>query len=417
MKRVFKELNANARNTYTIIKRIRDRKRFAILSFEDDGIRCKRMYYDADTRRAQELKGFFLKGITEKNIRKHKTLQAFLSVLYFPFPYKISVLVPHHLGGSFYHTLTLERAQDDKPISQEELDLFFSQHLGKSIEFYKKEIMRRTGCDDLDALLVSNRVTSVLIDSQFISTREYPDAPLSMTGKKISFGIVQTFFHRPVFSALQRLLPKRAKLHSFFQDGFTIPLSIVQYALKTSTKKSPIKPFATALIRDTGTDIFACSGESISYHDSIPIGYHSMYETLNGKLGIDSESFSQLLHQVSFGDASAHVVKQVNAILSQEIRHMYNGLQAAKKETRSTGMIIDPGKMGHYIGAHTPMKRALISKESVLFFDDISIHALHDSLRMTTVMGCILRLPRKHIINEIAVKHIRWLIPHAIERV
>ncbi len=416
MPSIFGTIIANAQQTQTLLKRVKNRKRFAVLSFEDDGVRCKRMYYDVDTRSAQEERGFFLKGITEKNLRNHKTMRAFLFALYFPFPYKISVLVPHHLGGSYYHTLTLQRAHADTPISQEELDLFFSQQLGKSIEVNKKDIMRRTGCDDLDALLVSNRVISILVDKQLVSIREFPQAPLGMTGREISFGVMQTFFHRPVFSALQRLLPKRAKLHSFFQDGFTIPLSMVQYALRGNSKKNSVKSFATALIRDTGTDIFACSGESITYHDSIPIGYHSMYETLNAQLGIDFESFLQLLRSVSDHTASPHVVKQVNAILSQEIRHMYNGLQSAKKETKSIGMIIDPGKIGQYIGAHTPMKRVLISRDAILFFDDIAIHALHDSLRMTAVMACILRLPRKHFINEVATKHIRWLIPHSIEK-
>lgn len=417
MPSTLKTVKANAQQTYHVIKRIKNRKRFVFLSFEDEGVRCKRMYYDADVRVAQEERGFFIKGVTEKNIRNHKTLRAFLLALYFPFPYKICVLIPHHLGGSYYHTLTLQRAESEKPISQEELDLFFSQQLGKSIDVHKKDIMRRTGCDDLDALLVSNRVISVFIDAQQVSLREHPQTPLGATGKEISFGVVQTFFHRPVFSALQRLLPKRAKLHSFFQDGFTIPLSMIQYALKGQTKKNTIKSFATALIRDTGTDIFACSGKSISYHDSIPIGYHSMYETLNAQLGIDFESFLQLLNSVSTYTASAHVIKQVNAILSQEIRHMYHGLQSAKKETNSVGMAIDPGRVGRYIGTHTPMKRVLISQDAVLFFDDITIHTLHDSLRMTALIACTIRLPRKHFINEVATRHIRWLIPHAIERI
>jgi len=311
----------------------------------------------------------------------------------------------------------MERNKKDDPITREELDIFFSQNLGKDIEANKKDVMHRTGLDDLDALMVSNRVTSIQIDNAYISIREHKDAPLAMTGKTVSFGIIQTFFHRGVFGSLQRLLPRRAKLHSFFQDGFPIPLSLVRHTIQQETKKTKEKTYALALIRERGTNVFLCSTRAISFYDSISIGYQSIYEVLNTRLGVDVESFWHILHSVSSYTASPHIIKQINSILSQEIHRIQNGLQSVKKETKVNSILIDPGRMGEYINAHTVMKHALISKDEINFFDDITIYATHDSLRMIATIACILRLPRKHTINHIATKHVRWLLPHAVEKV
>ena len=394
-------------------KKIRHKKRFLIVSFEEDGLQCKRVQYDPIARVTQEIPGFFLKGITEKNIRNNKALRIFLRLLYFPFPYKICVLVPHYWGGSFYYTLALQREHKENPITQEELDIFFSKQLGKVIEENKKEIMKRTGLDDLDSLMVGNNITSMRVDDSCISMRENQQAPIAMIGKTVLFGFTQTFFKRPVFTAIQRSLPRRAKLHSFFQDGFPVPLAMIHHVLKEQTKT---KPFIVALVRDKGTNVFVCSPESIRYYDSIPIGYQSIYEILNTKLGIDFDSFLRVIHKVGNNATSAHVTKHIDQILSQEMHRLYNGLQVIKKETKSASIALDPGKLGIYIRTQPTLKRFIIPKESILFFDDNTIIPLHDSLRTTAIIACMLRLPRKHTINHTALKHIRWLIPHAVEK-
>ncbi len=404
---------ARIRVLHTNLKKIRYRKRFLIISFEEDGLQCKRVQYDSLAHTTQEMPGFFLKGVTEKNIRNHKTLRAFLRLIYFPFTYKICILVPHYWGGSFYYTVNLERENKENPITQEELDVFFSQQLGKIIEGNKKEIMRRTSLDDLDALMVSNSITSMRIDGTYIPMRENPQAPIAMQGKTVSFGFTQTFFKRSIFTAIQRSLPRRAKLHSFFQDGSTVPLAMIHRMAKERVKT---KPFIVALVREKGTNVFVCSADSVQYYDSIPIGYQSMYEVLNTRLGIDFDSFLRVMHKVGNNATSTQVTKHIHQILSQEVHRLYNGLQVIKKETKSTSIALDPGKLGVYIHTQPTLKKFIIPKEDILFFDDNTIISSHDSLRTTATIACMLRLPKKHAINHTAMKHIRWLIPHSIEK-
>jgi hypothetical protein len=390
--------------------------RFVILSFEDDGIYATRVSRNTSTKKISISTDILIPRVTERTLRHNKAMRTFLSLLFFPFSYRVCLIVPHHMGRSYNDTLRMVRSQPQTPITQEELDTFFAHQFGANVELYKKESMRRLGCEDVDVLLVESRIVAARVDSQSINLTAPEESIIGKKGKEILFSVVYTFMNRSSFSALHSVLPKRARMYTIVEEGFYVPIQIARDVWESDSSLLGIS-FITALVQRQGTDLFVCRKGTISYYDTIPAGYQSMYETINSRLGLNRESFDALIARMEDGNISSRLKKQLQEILSNEINRMVHGLQAVKRETAVRGIVCSPEGVRGYLQHDSRMRRTLIDIDSVAGDSTVmSLFPRQKSVLRVARVAYILETPRAHKLNTSAIRHIRWLLPHRIEK-
>ncbi len=334
-----------------------------------------------------------------------------MNLLFFPFKYKIGVIAPQNVCHSIYFSVNLERKNRSVPIQKEEISHFFSQNLWKFIETNKKEFSQKNGYDDLGVLLASNWVAVSILDKK---TMENCDDVFGKTGKKITFGILQTFIGRNFLDSLSKIIPaKRAVMKNFHEYGFQLPFSVLMAHLKSSKTKN--KKFIFADIKETETRATLFDGESMFFLDVFNFGSRSIYEAVNHFFGIDYGTYLGLLNRLVKDEISKTAKNKFLSIFEKELSIFNKGIFSFKKETKAGTIYINGEYLSDYLNARKNPPNTIIFKNGFDSIFSVNLSDINLSNSFKADLGCMLGISRNEQINTMIAKQIRWLIPQGIE--
>jgi hypothetical protein len=108
---------------------------------------------------------------------------------------------------------------------------------------------------------------------------------------------------------------------------------------------------------------------------------------------------------------------RIQELISVEIDRFMHGLQAAKKHVSVRGIVLDPGELRGYVERDTQLRRISIQPNIIRTAQDMHAPAVctESVIRMAEI-AWMTDMPRAQGINKIANKHVRWLLPHAVEK-
>jgi hypothetical protein len=386
------------------------KQRWLLLIFGGEGVEARRILYYPTTKSFREKKAVRFLKVNENNIYANRVFRIFAKIFFFPFRYKVMVVAPRKLCCSKYFTVSFDRKNNHKPIEANELAYIFSQNLWPIIESNKKEFMKDNDYEDLNILLVNSQAVQINADNKILPNL---DDIFSVAVKKASVGMVQTLVYRAFFSSLRKTFPKRAAFREFHEYGFNLPLSILLYS--SAKKENKTKKFISATVEEKETRIFIFDGKFLSYHDKFSFGRRSLYDALNHAMNVDATVFNSLMKKIVTQDMDPTTSKRLVSILDKELTRLGNGLLAFKKESKAQAVYVDGGAINSFLRMH-PRYAPLIVDNSICncgFKGDISGLSLGESYRADIL--CAIGLDKKDLVNVIATRQIRWLIPHSIE--
>jgi hypothetical protein len=322
----------------------------------------------------------------------------------------MGVVAPRNVCRSVYFTIPYARKNPSTPIEKNEIGGVFSQYLWKYIEINKKLFAKENSYDDLGVLLLNNLVAGVGLDGE---TVEHNDDIFGKTGKKITIGMVQSFVFRPFFSALAKTFPKRALFKDFHEQGFCMPLSVLLNHLRVSEKKN--KRFVFAGVGKSRTSIHVFDGLTMAFYDSFAFGSRSFYEVSNHYFGLDLSAYLSMFERIVSGNLAPGAKKKMMEVLDKELNNLSNGISSFKTEIGAQSTYINGGSISGYLKLHKRFADSVVDED---FCDKIgSVNV--ESLKLTNVfkadVGCMLGLSRNDQLNVMAMRQIRWLIPHTVE--
>lgn len=395
-------------------KREQERRRYVLIAFNDEGVTVQALFLRTEPLRIETGRKFVFRGVTEKNFGEHRVLKSLLQTIFFPFPYRIVTNVSHAYCHSKYFTMHYERGDASSPVTQDEINTFFSQNVWKHLEQNKKEFSDKGKFEDLNVLLVANHIIAARTNKEVVRHEEM-ESLFEKAAKSVDFGVVQTFLYRPIYTALTKIMPKRAHVMSFLEDGFSLALALDMARLDTAAPKSKPRKFIYASIRRNETDIFFFNGESMELMDSFNFGHQSLYEAFNTSLQMDYGSYIRALGAFANGETSSGVARHFGDIISKELGHLYNGLMSFKKATKATAIYIDGGEIAFLLRKHKKFASWMIDGSIFGFIRSIQIDKLElaDRNRADVIMA--LCISHKNTINSIVTKIIRWLIPYTLD--
>ncbi len=387
------------------------KQRWAILIFDYDGLEIRRITYNPKLLKTSEKNPIFFKNVSEKNFRSKKNLKFVLNLLFFPFKYKIGIIAPQNVCHSKYFSINLERRNRLNPIQKEEISHFFSQNLWKFIEINKKEFSQKNGYDDLGVVLANNWVSVSILDKK---TMDNCDDIFGKTGKKITFGILQTFISRNFLDSLSKMIPvKRATLKSFHEYGFQLPFSILMAHLKSSKAKNKKFIFADIKENETRTTLF--DGESMFFLDVFNFGSRSLYEAVNHFFGIDYKTYLELLDRLVKDNISKTAKNKFLSIFEKELSIFNKGISSFKKETKAGAVYINGEYLSDYLNIRRNPSNMIIFKNGFDSIFSVNLKDVNLSNSFKADLGCMLGISRNEQINMMIARQIRWLIPQGIE--
>jgi len=386
-----------------------NKKRFLYFSILSNGlVVVKKIVYMSENKQWRFLSEKNMGEFLEKDFFQQRVNKFFFKFLFFPFKYQLIINVPHSYCCSKYFQIDHKRNSSKSPISEGEMTLIFSNYLLKLLDANKKEVLEKNGFDELNTLLVDHKV----IDSSIDGKRFFPESDLVMEslGKDLKIGMVHTFLYRPISSGFNKVLPSRARVWGYFEDGFNLPLGLhlnYQNDPKLKNKKSLF-----AIIKEEETHIYQDNLNEIKFFDTFGFGYKNIYDALNNALGIEYEEFFVLLQKLANHDMSPNTMMYILRIVEVELQRLYNGLILFKKELGSSVIYVEAGLLAEVLKNHKRFSPMLIS-------DEWRIESLNDfnglNISKNNIADLIYgSLSRSNILNSLSAKHIRWLIPYNI---
>lgn len=386
------------------------KQRWLFLIFTAQGIELRRFLYFPTRKSLQELPPLVFRGISENNIVRSRLLKLAVRIMFFPFRYNVSVILPASVCRSKYLTLSFAR-RNDSVVSDRELNNFLSRAMWQNVEQNKKEFMESGKYDDLSVLLTDNLVVSAAVDGKSLDN---PDDIFKVGGKKIALGVVHTFVYRPLFSGLLKLFPKRAVFRNFCEQGFCLPLFslLLSHYSKTELKRN--KKFVFASIREDETIIYAYDGQTLMRRDSFSFGSRCLYDAVHHVMGVDFGSYRKLLRAVVEGKVSGYMRNRILGVLGKELTRLYNGILSFKKTYGAGSVYLEGGSLNQLLLLHKKLSGS-VTDASVISDDYISnLLALAISDYLKAEIEYAIGLNRRNETTVIATRPIRWLIPHGM---
>ncbi len=391
------------------ISQFYNKKRFLYFTILSNGlVVVKKIIYTSENKQWKFLSERNLGEFLEKDFFQQKVNRMFFKFLFFPFKYQVIINIPHSYCRSKYFQINHKRNSSKSPISEGEMTLIFSNYLLKLLDSNKKEVLEKNGFDELNILLVDHKV----IDSSIDGKRFFPQSELVMDslGKDLKIGMVHTFLYRPISSGFNKMLPSRAKVWGYFEDGFNLPLGLhlnYQNDPKTKNKKSLF-----AIVKEEETHIYQDNLNEIKFFDTFGFGYKNIYNALNNALGIQYEEFFILLQKLAKQDMSPSTMMHILRIIEVELQRLYNGLLLFKKEFGSLSIYLDAGPLTEILRNHKRFSPMLICDEwKMESSDDFNGLNISKNNIADLMYGS---LSKSNILNSLSAKHIRWLIPYNI---
>jgi sRNA-binding regulator protein Hfq len=388
------------------------KQRWLVLIFGNNGFEIRRVVFCPSSQKLKEKKPIRFLKVDEFSVFSKRIFKIISKLLFFPFSYKVLTILPRKICQSKYFTIQIERKNCSDSIGVEQLASVFSQKLLPLLEANKKEFMKNNNYDDLDVLLVNNQIVDVLVDDKSLSNF---DDLFSVVNGKISIGIVQTFLYRGFFGALKKAFPKRATFKEFHEFGFYLPLSVLINFKDNYKKNKKIKRFIVVNVEENESLVFKFDGQVLNYFDSFSFSRRSLYEALHHVIKIDFATFSQLLKKIIADDLSPWVKKKIFLVLNKELARLNNAIAAFKKETKSQAFFINGQNLNSFLKLYRRYNLWVVDNlaSNCRFKADVSDLTFSDEIKADIL--CSLGLNKKDRVNELAIKQIRWLIPHDLD--
>jgi hypothetical protein len=382
-------------------------QRLLLCSFVGGGVLLQPLQLYGNARVVHHRKSLWLPRMSEKEFFESKRIKVYLWRLFFPFRYRIVVSAPRRHCQSRLTTLSAARAHPTTPVTQQELEHFFSNTLLKSLENHKKDVTHRYGYDDVHVLLVDNIAISAAIDSKRFHNN--PDALIGSRGSVIRVSVVQTLCSRTFFGSLMRIIPRRSTIGHIVEEGFN--LAMFMYLKASAARQNSQARFILAVVGDRDTTIMQATPESVAFLDSFRFGWKSICDVLHHHLGIDNATCIPLCQTLAAGSLSPSVTKGLWTILNKELSRLVNGMEVFRKETKIPTIFVDGGLFDFLLAAHPVLGAMEVSARKNKGFEISHAHLI--SRLEADVYMELLRLPSS-MVNRTAAKLIRWLIPNTL---
>lgn len=368
---------------------------YCMLTFTEEGCSIHRFSYNTTSEKITESRSFFLKNVHEKNFSENKILRTIVRIIYFPFSYHLLLNVPHHACQTRLETVRVKREKPTLGLRVQELNAFFTHTVWKLVEKNKKLFIARHKYDEVNVLLAQNSLIKAFVGSKEILAQS-EDSLDEYSGTNMSVRIVQSYLYRPIFTALARIVPKRARILSVLENGFGIAYNV---GMKHTTK-----PALVCIVERNYTHLFIASQDEVSHVGGFHFGTHTVYEACNNALGIGIESYESILDRCITKTLSSHAKTYIEKIITAEISHLEKGILSFKKEHAITQVYVDAGSLNHFISLQKKFPARIIQH---------SQKDMHTHTDAAVTYG--LSLQKNTYIRHLMQKLFRWLMPYSIE--
>lgn len=383
------------------------KQRWLLVVFSPEGLELRPIIYYPTDGTFKEMTPFMFKNIFEKNFSSKKIIKILGKTIFFPFKFNITVVASKEVCASTYFVFPFTRQSSNTIIEKNDVMAAFSQHLWKYLDVHKKAFAKHNDYDDLGVLLVANQVIRITVDDVPLKN---PETLFEKKGKKISFGMIQTFLHRPLFVALTKTFSKRATFKHFHEYGFTLPLFGL-ISLFGDKKNTSNKHCIVARVEDSDTLVYAFDGNHFAYFDSFAFGEKYLYEAVHHVMGVNFSSYKEIINSIVMGKTSLVVAKKFVSIMDKELSRLSHGLQSFKKDIRATSALLSMPGSASFLALNKKFASMLISADKFECGSaKVSQLSVSDQLKADII--CMIGLDRTDSINTLATRQIRWLIPH-----
>lgn len=362
---------------------------YVLLVLAEDGLTVHRFTHMRSQKKNTEVSSFTLRSINEKKIAENRILRILLKILYFPFPYRVILDIPHQFCQTRYDTAVINREQPERQLTAQELNSFFTHAVWKIVEKNKKLFVAQHKYSDADVLLVRNTLAETFLDNKNI-LRHKEDEITSENGKELRAGIIQTHMYRPIFAQFARLLPKRAHISCVLENGFATAYSL---------HKSDSHETLLFLTEKTKTNVFLVSATEVLHTGSFNFGTLSTYEACNNMLGIGMESYRSIMARYLENNLSPSAKKFIEKILAGELARLHKGIQSFKKEFHASHAYVDAGALNPFVALQKKFPAEVFKENSEL----------------SAIIDYALPAEQKTFSRNMIQRLFRWLLPNVIE--
>ena len=393
------------------VKKVKTRVLF--VSFNEEGMSLEKIVYlpcKSSVRFPSSPR--LIKEVTEKNFRNSRKFKICLKLVFFPFPYKIVVSLSRSHCQSRCSLLGYKRESPKKSLTIEEINSFLLQNLWKLIETQKKELVRKKEFEEIDVLLVDNTVCGIKIDKKLVPQNLQDLSGFS--GKIFKINIAQTFVQRLIFADFIKTIPKRAKLTAFAEEGVNLATALYLKRFFEGKKYEEDAPFLIFALKERETEVFVFNGQCVHSYDRFRFGFRNLYQTFNNLLGVDLTVFEGIIKVLETDQVSLKTKKYFLEVINKELKNFYNGIISLRKNCRISNFYVDGGKLDGFLRKYDKIAPLLIIREDL--FLPFKEPDSKENLYLQSDLGTVLEDNfRKSLVNNLAIKLIRWLIPHNIQ--
>ncbi|BCX16120.1 MAG: hypothetical protein KatS3mg098_349 [Candidatus Parcubacteria bacterium] len=399
----------------TFLTNFKQRQRVLFVSFKEEGVLLEKVVFLSEDFDLQCFrKKILIKDLNEKNFKNNLFFKFFLFFLFFPFPYKVVVNLYHLYCYSQCSLLETKRKNPSQPLTSEEINSFFLQNIWKLIEEQKRKIVKKKEIEEAEILLVDNLVCGIKIDAKTIpqDLKNLSD----FQGRDFKVNLFQTFVKRSFFIDLTRVLPRRAQLAGFFEEGITLATSLYLKEFFESPKKEN-QPFLLFFLREKETSVFLFDKKEIYSFDHLNFGYFYLYQVFNNLLGINREVFEEIMKRLERNELSVKVRDYFLKIIRKELKNFYYAVFSLKKSLGVKKHYFYAEKLTNFLNKWEKKYFSSLVKEEALFFSFKKDSCLkeEDLVFQSLLSFSLENVFRKSLANSLVVKLIRWLIPHNIQ--
>ncbi|MFA6136115.1 MAG: hypothetical protein WC705_02045 [Candidatus Paceibacterota bacterium] len=391
------------------IKFQKESRKILMVYFLGDGVFILKLIYHPAQKTVTKTGEFFLYDVSESNFSKNLKYRAIVLTSFFPFPYYIIVGVSQNYGWSKYTTIVGKKISKKENLDNGDIGTVFSEELWKILELNKKEAIKKMEIDEANLLLAGNSFVNIKTDKNKYSIYQN-SFPEDIGGHYSDLGLCQTFIDRKIFNDLEKIIPSRAKISSFFEKDFYFPL---HFYLQESQKKDKCSDkFAVILIKEKESKIILWDKISMFDYDKINFGVRNVYQSINYLLGMDRDSFVELINKMDKSDLSDPVKKIFENIFVKELGNLRNGIASLKTSLKIKNIYIEGGILTPILRLDKRIANLLISPE----IDEKIINMPSDiPAKMQADILANLILSKSVKFFEPLLKMTKWLIPHQMK--
>ena len=391
---------------------MRQAQRILHITITQTHIYLRGVVYHQHTRSFTHRYSYVLRGIEPSRVSKSIRLRFLCKLAFFPFQYRVMVVLPHEMCRSSYFKVPIRRnGMRNQTVGKDELRSVFANYMGKFLERNKHHALSHTLVAEPDLLLAHNYVTDVMAGT----TVYFPDTDkiFANTHHTLEVGVIHTFCPRAILEGCTSLLPRRARIHAIVEEGIHLSLSL--YLTKASARpKQKSVPFGVVWVKNDVTELYTFDGEVLLFADSFPFGYRTLYDALNNSLLIGFDSFFEILQRVVDRHLSITMQRKLEKILEKEMARFVHGITAFKKRF-GPRIHINAGSLEPYFTSHSKTRQTTLTHHAPYTFDSEieEVNTPYDHAYNADIIAA-LRLYKINTINTLAIQSVRWLLPDVL---